>query len=33
VLGRVSEDFHAWVSEQLAVAHRFGPDLCPLSGN
>ncbi len=32
VLGQVSDDFHAWASEQLAVAHRFGPDLCPLCG-
>lgn len=33
VLGRVSEDFHAWASKQLAVAHRIDHDLCPLSGN
>lgn len=33
VLARVSDEFHAWASKQLAVDHCVDPDLCPLSGN
>lgn len=33
VLRQVSDDFQAWASRQLAVAHRIDGDLCPLNGN
>lgn len=33
VLRQVSDDFHAWASRQLVVAHRLDGGLCSLSGN
>lgn len=33
LLCRVSDDFLAWASRQLAVAHRIDGNLCSLNGN